>query len=83
MLSVLAELRGLRGTAFDPFGRTAERQTGCRLIAEYEAMLDEILALDILGFGDARKLNLRRAKVSETDLFARFRSPAPQAMAAE
>src|SRR5204862_2419759 len=41
---VLAKLRGLRGTAFDPFGRTAERRMERRLIAEYEAMLDEIVA---------------------------------------
>jgi indolepyruvate ferredoxin oxidoreductase len=41
---VLAKSRGLRGTAFDPFGRTAERRMERRLIAEYEAVLDEILA---------------------------------------
>jgi indolepyruvate ferredoxin oxidoreductase len=41
---VLAKLRGLRGTAFDPFGRTAERRMERRLIAEYEAVLDEIVA---------------------------------------
>jgi indolepyruvate ferredoxin oxidoreductase len=41
---VLAKLRGLRGTAFDPFGRTAERRMERRVIAEYEAVLDEILA---------------------------------------
>ena len=39
---VLARLRRLRGTAFDPFGRTAERRAERRLIAEYEAVLDEI-----------------------------------------
>ncbi len=38
----LARLRRLRGTAFDPFGRTAERRAERRLIAEYEAVLDEI-----------------------------------------
>jgi indolepyruvate ferredoxin oxidoreductase len=41
---VLAKLRGLRGTRFDLFGYTAERQTERRLIAEYEALLDEILS---------------------------------------
>ena len=40
---VLARLKGLRGTAFDIFGRTAERKTERKLIADYEAMLDEIL----------------------------------------
>jgi indolepyruvate ferredoxin oxidoreductase len=38
----LAALRGLRGTAFDPFGRTAERRAERHLIVEYEAVLDEI-----------------------------------------
>src|SRR5690348_18218917 len=39
---VLAKLRGLRGTAFDIFGRTAERRMERQLIAEYEAVLREI-----------------------------------------
>ena len=39
---VLAKLRRLRGTAFDIFGRTAERRMERQLIAEYEAVLDEI-----------------------------------------
>jgi indolepyruvate ferredoxin oxidoreductase len=34
----------LRGTAFDPFGYTAERRAERRLIDEYEAILDEIAA---------------------------------------
>jgi indolepyruvate ferredoxin oxidoreductase len=41
---LLAKLRGLRGTALDIFGRTAERRTERRLIAEYEALLDEMAA---------------------------------------
>ena len=40
---VLAKLRGLRGTAFDIFGRTAERRVERQLIADYEALLDELL----------------------------------------
>jgi indolepyruvate ferredoxin oxidoreductase len=39
---LLARLRGLRGTPFDIFGRTAERRAERRLIGEYEAVLDEI-----------------------------------------
>jgi indolepyruvate ferredoxin oxidoreductase len=39
---LLARLRGLRGTPFDIFGRTAERRTERRLISEYEAVLGEI-----------------------------------------
>ena len=42
-LKNLAKLRFLRGKALDPFGRTAERQTERRLIAEYEATIDELL----------------------------------------
>jgi len=41
---VLARLKFLRGTALDPFGRSAERQTERRLIADYLAMLDARLA---------------------------------------
>ena len=39
----LSKLKGLRGTAFDPFGYTAERQTERQLIAHYEALVVEIL----------------------------------------
>ena len=39
----LAGLKRLRGTAFDIFGRTEERRMERRLIAEYEALLAEIL----------------------------------------
>jgi indolepyruvate ferredoxin oxidoreductase len=40
---LLARLKGLRGTAFDIFGYTAERRTERKLIADYETMLDEVL----------------------------------------
>jgi len=40
----LAKMKGLRGTAFDPFGRTAERRTERALIGEYRASIDELLA---------------------------------------
>jgi indolepyruvate ferredoxin oxidoreductase len=41
---LLAKLRVLRGTALDPFGWTRERRTERRLIADYEALLDELTA---------------------------------------
>ncbi len=41
---VLAKLRFLRATPLDPFGYSAERRTERRLIADYEAMLDEVTA---------------------------------------
>jgi indolepyruvate ferredoxin oxidoreductase len=40
---MLAKLRRLRGTPFDVFGRTEERRTERRLIADYEAMLEELI----------------------------------------
>jgi indolepyruvate ferredoxin oxidoreductase len=40
---VLAKLRVLRGTAFDIFGRTAERRMERQLITDYEALIDELL----------------------------------------
>jgi indolepyruvate ferredoxin oxidoreductase len=43
-MKILARLRGLRGTAFDPFGRTPERRRERQLIADYEALMDEVLA---------------------------------------
>jgi indolepyruvate ferredoxin oxidoreductase len=39
----LARLKGLRGTAFDPFGRTAERRAERALIATYEQAMTEAL----------------------------------------
>ena len=41
---VLARLKGLRGTPLDLFGRSEERQMERRLIADYEAGLDRLLA---------------------------------------
>jgi indolepyruvate ferredoxin oxidoreductase len=41
---LLARLKFLRGSAFDPFGYTIERKTERRLVSDYEAMLDEISA---------------------------------------
>ncbi|HEV7286573.1 MAG TPA: DUF6537 domain-containing protein, partial [Kaistia sp.] len=40
---VLAKLKRLRGTPFDPFGRTAERRMERRLIAQYEATVEELI----------------------------------------
>ena len=40
---MLARMRRLRGTAFDLFGRTAERRMERRLIAEYRETVDAIL----------------------------------------
>lgn len=40
---LLARFKRLRGTAFDPFGRTAERRMERALIAQYEADMEEVL----------------------------------------
>jgi indolepyruvate ferredoxin oxidoreductase len=40
----LARFKFLRGTALDPFGYTAERRTERKLVSDYAAMLEEILA---------------------------------------
>ena len=42
MFGLLAKMKRLRGTRFDPFGYSGDRKTERRLIAEYEALLDEI-----------------------------------------
>ena len=43
-MGVLAKMKGLRGTAFDPFGHTEERKMERQLIADYRATIDAILA---------------------------------------
>jgi indolepyruvate ferredoxin oxidoreductase len=41
---LLAEMKGLRGTAFDVFGKTEERRMERALIAQYRACIEELLA---------------------------------------
>ncbi|NGR09090.1 indolepyruvate ferredoxin oxidoreductase family protein [bacterium SGD-2] len=43
VFKVLARLKGLRGTAFDIFGRTAERRMERALIGEYEQLVARIM----------------------------------------
>lgn len=43
VFGLLAQFKGLRGTALDPFGRTQERQMERRLISDYEALIATIL----------------------------------------
>ena len=40
---LLAKLKGLRGSALDPFARTEERKTERALIGEYRACIEELL----------------------------------------
>ena len=44
VFGILAKMRGLRGTVFDPFGRTEERRMERRLIEEYFETVGELLA---------------------------------------
>src|SRR5690348_755689 len=41
---VLSKFKFLRGTALDPFGRSHERRTERQLIADYEALIETVLA---------------------------------------
>jgi indolepyruvate ferredoxin oxidoreductase len=43
MFKLLAKMKGLRGTALDPFAHSEDRKTERRLIAEYETLVDELL----------------------------------------
>lgn len=42
-MQVLARMKKLRGTMFDPFGYTAERRMERRLITEFEAVVERLL----------------------------------------
>ncbi|MCL4182050.1 MAG: indolepyruvate ferredoxin oxidoreductase family protein [Burkholderiaceae bacterium] len=44
VMKMLARLKALRGSPFDPFGHTAERRTERRLIGEYEEQVRELAA---------------------------------------
>jgi indolepyruvate ferredoxin oxidoreductase len=43
LLRMVARMKGLRGTVYDPFGRTAERRAERALIRDYEALADQLL----------------------------------------
>ncbi len=43
LFRLLARLKGLRGTAWDPFGRTTERRLERQLIRDYEALLADLV----------------------------------------
>jgi len=45
VLKLLARAKGLRGTAFDPFGRNLERRNERALISDYEALVRNTLEL--------------------------------------
>jgi indolepyruvate ferredoxin oxidoreductase len=72
---MLTKLTPLRGTAFDPFGQTAERRMERSLIAQYESDLTEVF-----GSYTAAKLGLA-AEIAELPLTIRGFGPVKQANA--
>ncbi|MCW5635769.1 MAG: indolepyruvate ferredoxin oxidoreductase family protein [Rubrivivax sp.] len=60
--TLLAKMKGLRGTALDPFGRTEERRAERALIGEYRASIDEVLKTLAVG---NRALAVEIARVPE------------------
>ena len=94
---VLAKLKGVRGTAFDVFGRTEERRTERRadhgLRANRRGVLSRLdrenhptavasIPEEIRGFGHVKAASLEQAKAKEAALLAAFRSPPAAARAA-
>ena len=81
LLKVLAHGKSLRGTAFDPFGRTAERRLERQLIADYEARIGELLAgLDAAKACRSRRRSptcRRRSAATATSSWPAWRSRAP------
>ena len=59
---LLAQLKGLRGTALDIFGKTQERRQERALITEYRASVDELLSVlgrpPLAGEGDTARYQL-------------------------
>ena len=65
VFKVLARLKGLRGTAFDVFGATLERQMERALIVQYQEVISG--SLTMLSRGDAAaKLVLELARLPES-----------------
>ena len=84
----LARLKGLRGTAFDPFGYTAERRSERALIGWYEDVLRDACAakgaapsvladllsapMDIRGYGPVKEQAMLEVKARVEELRARL-----------
>ncbi len=82
---LLARLKGLRGTAFDPFGYTSERRTERALVGEYKAVIGATLQFQqvhpqkclelarlpdqIRGFGHVKTAAIQAARHRQATLF--------------
>jgi len=65
LFRLLAALKRLRGTVFDPFGHTAERRSERRLIGDYRALIDRIAGdLDPSNLPAALELAAAAARIA-------------------
>ncbi|MBY8975010.1 indolepyruvate ferredoxin oxidoreductase family protein [Rhodobacteraceae bacterium NNCM2] len=87
---MLARMKGLRGTPLDLFGYSAERRMERQLIADYETLVDELLAAKpgalptavelarlprkIRGFGHVKERNAKEAAEEQAALLAELRA---------
>jgi len=84
LFGVLARMKRLRGTWLDPFGYTEERRMERTMIAEYEADIKRLLAMDargdaalalarlpmsVLGFGPVKKAAAEKAEETRRALW--------------
>ena len=91
VMPLLAKMKGLRGTPFDPFGYAAERKMERALIAQYEADIAMLLQngakgplavelarlpLEIRGFGPVKDANARKAAKRREEILAGLRQAA-------
>ncbi|MBB4844675.1 indolepyruvate ferredoxin oxidoreductase [Paucibacter oligotrophus] len=66
-LKLMAKFKGLRGGAFDIFGKTEERRMERGLIRDYEALIEELLQnLTAQNAKDRLELALKLARLPET-----------------
>jgi indolepyruvate ferredoxin oxidoreductase len=65
LFRLLAALKGLRGTIFDPFGHTMERRSERRLISDYRALIERIAGeLDPSNLPAALELAAAAARIA-------------------
>ena len=88
LFPLLAEMKRLRGTPFDPFGYTAERRMERRLIRQYRRDMAKVLKapdqnmdaaialaklpLQVRGFGPVKEANAAAAELRRAELLEAF-----------
>ena len=94
-MPMLARMKPLRGTPFNPFGYTAERRMERKMIRDYEKQMKEVLAdpsrnleaaialaewpLEVKGFGPVKEANAKKARRRVEGLLDAFRAGTPVA----